>query len=149
MSHTHTQRKKSKKKFFHHPHPGHEVSCSSDTSVSENIIALSILLSAFSYRYREPLKQQSLVRNGWRFVNLKVFWLDGICLLPHWPAKTGNYSAKKPGISWLFSCYRTKMKEKKSNKNKKELLHVCFCYCAPEESLRRHLAKERTRVTFI
>lgn len=28
-------------------------------------------------------------------------------------------------------------------KKKKEVLHVCFCYCAPEESLGHHLAKRQ------
>lgn len=65
-------------------------------------------------------------------------------------SKDWELFCQKARHTWVvFLLFYQVERKKKSNKNKKELLHVCFCYCAPEESLRRHLAKERTRVTFI
>ena len=79
-------------------------------------------------------------------MRLKGCWLEGVSLLPHWPARTGN---------WLFFCQNARYilvvflltnwggGERKNKK--KEVLHVCLCYCAQQESS-GHFAKKKNQL---
>lgn len=86
------------------------------------------------------------LRNGWTFVRLKGCWLEGVSLLPHSPARTGN---------WLLFCQKARyilvvfLLSYWENRKKKRKSYMSVFVIVLQRNPLVNLPKESTIITFI